>query len=40
MEVARWTEMSEQEKEAVWERIERERTAWRYNRYVDRVEKK
>ena len=37
MEVARWTEMSAQEKEAVWERIERERTAWRYNRYADRV---
>ena len=40
MEVARWTEMSDEEKEAVWERIERERTAWRYNRYKDRAENK
>ena len=37
MEVARWTEMTPEEKEVVWERIERERTAWRYNRYADRV---
>lgn len=37
LEVARWTEMSEEEKEAVWQRIDAEGTAWRYNRYKDRV---
>jgi predicted Fe-S protein YdhL (DUF1289 family) len=37
MEVANWTGMNEEEKEAVWERIEREQTAWRFNRYKDRV---
>jgi len=37
LEVARWTEMSDEAKEAVWKRIEHERTAWRYNRYKERV---
>ena len=37
VEVAQWNGMTPEEKEAVWQRIERERTAWRYNRYADRV---
>lgn len=37
LEVARWTEMSADEKEAVWQRIEREGTAWRFNRYKERA---
>ena len=36
-EVAQWNSMSEEEKEAVWQRIDAEGTAWRYNRYKDRV---
>ena len=37
MEVARWNEMSEPEREVVWQRIESEGTAWRFNKYKDRV---
>lgn len=37
MEVANWNAMSEEEKEAVWVRIETEKTAWRFNRYKDRA---
>lgn len=37
LEVARWTEMSDTEKQAVWKRIETEGTAWRFNKYKDRV---
>ncbi len=37
MEVARWNEMSEPEREVVWQRIEAEGTAWRFNKYKDRV---
>ena len=37
MEVAQWNSMSEEEKEAVWQRIDAEGAAWRYNRYKDRV---
>ncbi len=37
LEVARWTEMGEQEKEAVWLRIEREGTAKRFTTYKERA---
>ena len=37
MEVANWNAMSEEEKEAVWVRIETEKTAWRFNKYKDRA---
>lgn len=37
IEVARWVEMTTEEKAAVWERIEREQTAWRFNKYKERV---
>jgi predicted Fe-S protein YdhL (DUF1289 family) len=37
IEVAQWLGMTDQEKEAVWQRIDAEATAWRYNRYKDRT---
>ena len=37
MEVALWNSMSEVEKEEIWQRIDKEATAWRYNKYKDRV---
>ena len=37
MEVARWTGYSEEEREAVWLRIDAEATSWRYNKHKDRV---
>jgi predicted Fe-S protein YdhL (DUF1289 family) len=37
MEVALWNSMSEIEKEDIWQRIDKEATAWRYNIYKDRV---
>lgn len=37
LEVARWTEMSEREKEAVWLRIERDGTAKRFTTYKERA---
>jgi hypothetical protein len=37
LEVARWTEMTSEEKEAVWLRIETDATSWRFNKYKDRV---
>jgi predicted Fe-S protein YdhL (DUF1289 family) len=37
MEVALWNEMQQHDKEQVWKRIDKEATAWRYNRYKDRV---
>ena len=37
MEVATWNEMSQYDKEQIWKRIDKEATAWRYNRYRDRV---
>jgi predicted Fe-S protein YdhL (DUF1289 family) len=37
IEVAQWNDMSDQEREAVWQRIDAEATAWRYNRYQDRA---
>lgn len=37
MEVALWNNMSEVEKEEIWQRIDKEATSWRYNTYKDRV---
>lgn len=37
MEVANWGVMPPEERETVWQRIDTEATAWRYNRYKDRV---
>lgn len=36
-EVTTWVTMSEEQKDAVWLRIETQRTAWRYNRYKERA---
>lgn len=36
-EVQHWTAMSPAEKRATWRRITLEATAWRFNRYADRV---
>ena len=36
-EVQRWQAMSPAEKRAVWHRITREGTAWRFNRYAERA---
>jgi predicted Fe-S protein YdhL (DUF1289 family) len=36
-EVQRWTAMSAVEKRGVWQRITREHTAWRFNRYAERA---
>lgn len=37
MEVAEWSALSDKEREAVWQRIDREAAAWRYNIYKERV---
>lgn len=37
MEVAQWGSMPEEAREVVWQRIDGEATAWRYNRYKDRT---
>lgn len=37
LEVAGWNEMTPHEREVVWQRIDKEQIAWRYNRYKDRV---
>ena len=37
IEAARWVELTPAEKEAVWNRIEAEGTAWRFNRYRERA---
>ena len=37
IEVAQWNSMSDTEKQTVWQRIDTEATAWRYNTYKDRV---
>jgi predicted Fe-S protein YdhL (DUF1289 family) len=37
MEVANWNAMTQEQKNIVWHRIDNEATAWRYNRYKDRV---
>ncbi|MEO9149423.1 MAG: DUF3717 domain-containing protein [Burkholderiales bacterium] len=36
-EVQRWTEMSPAEKRATWRRVTQQGTAWRFNRYSERV---
>jgi uncharacterized protein len=36
-EVQRWTVMSASEKRAVWRRITRQASAWRFNRYAERA---
>jgi hypothetical protein len=38
-EVQHWPAMSPYAKRAVWRRITREDTAWRFNRYADRVQR-
>lgn len=37
IEVAQWNALDPAQKEIVWQRIDAEGTAWRYNRYKDRV---
>lgn len=37
IEVAQWNGMTEEEKQAIWIRINAEATAWRYNIYKNRV---
>jgi len=39
VEVAQWTSMTEEFKDEIWNRIDTAATAWRYNRYADRVTK-
>ena len=36
-EVCLWLEMTDEAKELVWQRIEAEKTAWRFNKYSERV---
>jgi len=38
-EVQLWPAMGPVEKRATWQRIEREGTAWRFNRYAERAQK-
>jgi predicted Fe-S protein YdhL (DUF1289 family) len=35
--VAQWNGMTEEQKQGIWNRIDSEATAWRYNIYKDRV---
>lgn len=37
LEVAEWNAMPQDSREDVWQRIEAQATAWRFNRYKDRV---
>lgn len=37
-EVAQWTGMTQEQKDSVWERIEREATAKRFNTYKERAQ--
>lgn len=37
VEVAEWHAMPKDSREDVWQRIEAQATAWRFNRYKDRV---
>jgi predicted Fe-S protein YdhL (DUF1289 family) len=37
IEVAKWNEMSDDEKEIIWNRIDADAKAWRYNKYKDRA---
>lgn len=39
MEAALWTEMTQADKDAVWDRIEREGTAKRFTTYADRADR-
>ena len=36
-EVCLWLEMTDDQREAVWQRIEAEHTAWRFNKYSERA---
>ena len=38
IEVAQWNAMSPEQQETVWQRIERDGTAWRFNRYKERAQ--
>ena len=38
IEGANWVFLSEEEREVVWQRIDADGTAWRYNKYKDRVQ--
>lgn len=38
IEVAQWNAMSSEQQEVVWQRIERDGTAWRFNRYKERAQ--
>jgi predicted Fe-S protein YdhL (DUF1289 family) len=38
--VAQWNGMTEDQKQMIWERIDLEATAWRYNIYRNRVKTK
>jgi uncharacterized protein len=37
IEVAQWEQMTQEQRDIVWKRIDTEATAWRYNRYKERV---
>ena len=37
IEVAQWNALDEEQKEIVWQRIDKDATAWRYNKYKERV---
>jgi len=39
VEVSQWTSMTEEFKDEIWNRIDTAATAWRYNKYADRVTK-
>jgi len=37
MEVANWAFLTQDEREVVWQRIEKEATAWRFTTYKERA---
>jgi predicted Fe-S protein YdhL (DUF1289 family) len=37
-EVTQWVGMSQQAKDLVWDRIDAQKTAWRYTKYKERAE--
>lgn len=37
VEVAQWNAMTAEEQEIIWQRVEAEGTAWRFNRYKERT---
>ena len=37
MEVANWAFLTQNEREVVWQRIEKEATAWRFTTYKERA---